>query len=34
MPEKKNNINQKDIEENKIIAAIGYIWILCLVLLA
>ena len=31
MPEKKNLGDQKDIEENKIIAAIGYVWILCLV---
>lgn len=31
MEEKKPQGDQKDIEENKVIAAIGYIWILCLV---
>jgi fumarate reductase subunit D len=28
---KKDSGNSKDIEENKLIAAIGYVWILCLV---
>ncbi|MFA6392025.1 MAG: DUF4870 domain-containing protein [Patescibacteria group bacterium] len=32
MEEKKENqVDSKDIEENKLIAAIGYIWILCLI---
>lgn len=31
MEEKKSSEDAKDIEENKVIAAIGYIWILCLV---
>lgn len=31
MPEKQNKIQDKDIEENKLVAALGYVWILCLV---
>jgi len=31
MAEKKTNIDQKDVEENKGMAAISYLWILCLV---
>jgi len=30
-PNKKTAANSKDIEENKMVAVIGYIWILCLV---
>ncbi|MFA6272178.1 MAG: DUF4870 domain-containing protein [Patescibacteria group bacterium] len=32
MEEKKDNqVDSKDIEENKLIAALGYVWILCLI---
>lgn len=30
-PNKTTAVDPKDVEENKVIAAIGYIWILCLV---
>ncbi|MFA6525188.1 MAG: DUF4870 domain-containing protein [Patescibacteria group bacterium] len=32
MEEKKDNqVDSKDIEDNKLIAALGYVWILCLI---
>lgn len=32
MEEKKDNqIDSKDIEDNKLVAALGYVWILCLI---
>jgi len=31
MPEKKSKTKDKDIEDNKVMAALSYAWILCLV---
>ncbi len=31
MPEKKSTSTDKDVEDNKTIAALSYLWILCLV---
>ena len=31
MEEKKPAVSDKDVEENKVIAAIGYLWILCFI---
>jgi len=31
MPEEKKQITDKDIEENKAVAALSYVWVLCLI---